>query len=114
MGNENGELPSFEFDGLTTELPAPFSVTPGETYHIKLAIADVGDSVLDSGVFIGIESLCGSPELKPPAIIEVEQDGATVVPLIEGATLGRATSVAQDQTPAFRFDGTSFVADVSG
>lgn len=40
------------------------------------------------------------------------QNGAIVVPLIEAATLGRATSVAQDQTPAFQFDGTAFVADI--
>ena len=31
--------------------------------------------------------------------LRFEQDGTTVVPIIESATLGRATSVAQDQTP---------------
>lgn len=35
-----------------------------------------------------------------------------VQPLITYAVLGRATSVAQDQTPAFHYDGTAFVADV--
>ena len=44
--------------------------------------------------------------------LQFEQDGATDVPLIEAATLGRATSVALDQTPAFRYDGTAFVADI--
>lgn len=37
-----------------------------------------------------------------------------VQPLIESAVFGRATSVAADQTPAFAFDGTAFVAPVHG
>lgn len=37
----------------TTPLQATLDVTPGETYHIKLAIGDGSDSVLDSGVFFG-------------------------------------------------------------
>nr|WP_168652943.1 MULTISPECIES: choice-of-anchor L domain-containing protein [unclassified Dolichospermum] len=40
------------FDGLTTPLTAVASVTPGQTYHFKLAIADNSDSVYDSAVFI--------------------------------------------------------------
>jgi len=35
-----------------------------------------------------------------------------VQPRITYAVLGRATSVAQDKTPEFRFDGTSFVSHV--
>ena len=41
-----------EYDGLTVPLVATAVVIPCETYHIKLKIADGGDSVLDSGVFI--------------------------------------------------------------
>jgi len=41
------------------------------------------------------------------------QDGAPIAPLIESATFGRATSVAQDQPPAFTFDGTTYVAPVN-
>ncbi|WP_290601674.1 choice-of-anchor L domain-containing protein, partial [Anabaena sp. AL93] len=40
------------FDGSTTPLTAVASVTPGQTYHFKLAIADNSDSVYDSAVFI--------------------------------------------------------------
>ncbi|MEM9435170.1 MAG: FixH family protein [Pseudomonadota bacterium] len=35
-----------------------------------------------------------------------------VIAQIESAVFGRATSVANDQTPAFSFDGTAFVAPV--
>ncbi|WP_226782110.1 FixH family protein [Oceaniglobus trochenteri] len=41
-----------------------------------------------------------------------DKDGSPVQPEIVSATLGRATSVAQDQTPAFHFDGRSFVSHV--
>ena len=78
VNNGNNELSDFEYDGFTTKLPAPFLASPGAIYHIKLALTDVGDGFFDSGVFIGIESLCGESELTPPAIIEVEQDGSTI------------------------------------
>lgn len=44
--------PYLQYDGYTTTLRAERLVTPCETYHIKLAIADVNDSNLDSGVFL--------------------------------------------------------------
>ena len=41
-----------QFDGFTTVLRAHASVIPNQVYHIKLAISDVGDAMLDSGVFL--------------------------------------------------------------
>lgn len=41
-----------QFDGLTVPLTAKSKVTPNETYHVVIAIADAGDGILDSGVFI--------------------------------------------------------------
>lgn len=41
-----------QFDGFTRVLEARCKVTPNRIYHIKLAIADVGDGILDSGVFL--------------------------------------------------------------
>lgn len=41
-----------EMDGLTVVLPVVAAVEAGKTYHIKMAIADTGDRVLDSNVFI--------------------------------------------------------------
>ena len=39
-------------DGMTVVLTLTATVVPGETHHMKLAIADAGDFVLDSWVFI--------------------------------------------------------------
>lgn len=41
-----------QFDGLTTTLTCTASVSAGVVNHMKLAIADASDQVLDSGVFI--------------------------------------------------------------
>ncbi|MCL1867545.1 MAG: choice-of-anchor L domain-containing protein, partial [Paludibacter sp.] len=47
-----------EFDGHTTMLTtAATTVIPGSTYHLKLAIANVGDYKLGSGVFLRAGSL---------------------------------------------------------
>ncbi|GLB53293.1 hypothetical protein NBRC110019_23340 [Neptunitalea chrysea] len=44
---------SINFNGYTTVLTASSNVTVGETYHIKLTIADAGDASLNSAVFLG-------------------------------------------------------------
>lgn len=43
---------TIEFDGFTKPLLAFSEVEPGTPYRIKIAIADAGDSKLDSGVFL--------------------------------------------------------------
>jgi len=60
---------SIEYDGMTSDylgikksLTARKKVTPCNTYHLKLAIADRGDSAFDSGVFI-TEISGGTPTL---------------------------------------------------
>ena len=45
------------YDGLTTTLTAIAHVTPCDTYHLKLGIADAFDDILDSGVFLKAGSL---------------------------------------------------------
>jgi hypothetical protein len=46
-----------QMDGLTTVLTCTANVNAGVTNHMKLAIADVGDSAYDSAVFIAAGSL---------------------------------------------------------
>lgn len=49
------------YDGLTTVLTAKRHVLCGETYHIKIAIADAADNVYDSGVFLEAGSFSSIP-----------------------------------------------------
>jgi uncharacterized repeat protein (TIGR01451 family) len=46
-----------EMNGLTTTFTAQATVIPGQTYHIKLAIADADDNLYDSNVFVQTGSL---------------------------------------------------------
>lgn len=50
VNNDDG--PHVQYDGYTVMLTAKAEVICGETYHIKLAIGDAGDDILDSGVFL--------------------------------------------------------------
>lgn len=63
-GSDSGSTttPSIElaFNGLTTIMTAKFAVTPCDTYHIALSIADGQDQSLDSGVFLEAKSF-GTP-----------------------------------------------------
>ena len=49
-----GNLPTIEFGGITKVLPINTTIVPNATNHIKIVIADTGDSSLSS--FVGIES----------------------------------------------------------
>jgi len=51
VSNIDGHL-GIEYDGLTKLMQIKKAVTPYETYHLKLAIADVSDNSYDSGVLI--------------------------------------------------------------
>ncbi|HXH18837.1 MAG TPA: choice-of-anchor L domain-containing protein, partial [Chitinophagales bacterium] len=68
--NNTGGL-NVQYDGYTVPLTATISVTPCQTYHIKLVIADVGDQVLDSGVFIEAQSFSGGDEVTVTAGADV-------------------------------------------
>jgi Secretion system C-terminal sorting domain len=52
--------PTIQYDGFTTVLTANSSVQCGQTYHIKLAIANVTDSAFDSAVFLQAGSFSSS------------------------------------------------------
>ncbi len=49
-----------QYDGFTTVLEAKRAVIPCNTYTLRLAIADAGDDVWDSGVFLEAGSLTSS------------------------------------------------------
>jgi len=53
---------TIQYDGFTTVLTAWALVIPCTQYHLKLAIADVGDGVWDSGVFLEANSF-SSPQI---------------------------------------------------
>ena len=82
------------FNGFTKPLKAKSTVQCGETYHIKLAIADVGDAGVNSAVFLKK----GSFEVGTPLALGIEgqtsfvkcTDHVVVDPMITGG-MGNVT-----------------------
>ena len=58
---------TIQYDGFTSVLEASAIVTACETYHIKIAIADVSDGNYDSGVFLQAKSF-SSPAVNISAV----------------------------------------------
>lgn len=63
---------AIQYDGTTVILTAAASLICGETYHIKLAISNVGDQSYDSGVFLAANSF--SSEAVQVAVATVSGD----------------------------------------
>lgn len=55
-GSNFGDSSATNYNGQTVLLQAKATVVPGNAYHIKMVIADKGDDVLDSSVFLGAGS----------------------------------------------------------
>jgi hypothetical protein len=71
MDNTNGT--DVAFDGFTAGLLGLVPVTPGQTYHFKIAIADVGDAFFDSSVMFLTNSFKSVPST-PTSILESNDD----------------------------------------
>lgn len=50
---------TLQYDGYTVPITLSQVVTPGQTYHFKVGVADCGDASYDSGVFMKIKSFYG-------------------------------------------------------
>ncbi|MFN3343305.1 MAG: choice-of-anchor L domain-containing protein, partial [Flavobacteriales bacterium] len=71
-----------QYDGYTDGLIATINVTPCQSYHIKIIIADAGDQIYDSGLFLGYQSFsCTTPPL-------------TITPNMTPATCGASNGSA--------------------
>jgi uncharacterized repeat protein (TIGR02543 family) len=80
-----------QMDGLTTVLTCHATVNAGVTNHIKLAIADVSDSILDSAVFIQAGSLVSGNVL---TVSKSGTGGGTVTSSPAGIDCGATCSQA--------------------
>jgi gliding motility-associated-like protein len=67
VDNKNGQ--TVQYNGFTTPLTGSIKVVPCQTYHLKMAIADVKDGLFDSGVFIEAGSIdCPTAEIVSPPV----------------------------------------------
>lgn len=91
------------FDGYTVILTAKAKVTPCQTYHIRLGVADVSDQGWDSGVFIEANSFMSKKEINTTTqgpYTDPQNNNATT--MIEACKNAQITLTrAQDVTGAF-------------
>ena len=67
-----------EYDGYTTALTAEAVILACQTYHMKLAVANVGDNSLDSGVFLE-EGSFYSPHVQIDELWDAPDYGDTLI-----------------------------------
>ena len=60
FGHYNPDYGPVSFNGQTAILTARADVVPGQKYHIKLVVADQGNDLYDSGVFLKAGSFTGN------------------------------------------------------
>lgn len=107
--NENPPGTCVQYDGFTTVLTAQYPVQCGETYHIRLAIADALDGIVDAGVFLEAGSFTTGQVNLATEISYGSNNDST---LYEGCgqaciILARTGSIAQADTVSLTITGTA-------
>ena len=108
-GGVNGSLPpvppangpatqELQYDGFTRRMIAVANVIPCSTYHIKLAIADIGDGDWDSAVFLKAGSFDGGGNASIDWIVNGDPDLDEVV---EGCGLVQLLVKRVGSNPSF-------------
>lgn len=98
-----------QYDGFTVPLTAIAAVQCGETYHIKLAVGDGGDGILDSGVFLEEGSFSSQGVTIVP---EISYGGTNDSTLYEGCGLAciyfvRTSNLANADTVNLTIGGSA-------
>ncbi|MFT4679454.1 MAG: gliding motility-associated-like protein [Litorivivens sp.] len=68
-----------QLDGFTVPLEAMAIVECGGSYHIKIAIADAGDTILDSAVFLEEGSFSSNSVVEVDLSVDVGLPGANII-----------------------------------
>ena len=75
----NSSANFIQYDGFTEVLTAQSDVLCGQTYHLIIAIADAGDGILDSGIFLEANSLSSDTPVDITHTISQELFGSPTI-----------------------------------
>jgi len=89
---------TISYNGFTTVITATYNVLCGETYHIKIGIADAFDGELDSGVFIKGRSLESGIEVTPNPVTICAGDNVELAAEVIGTSGGTFSWKPDNQT----------------
>ncbi|NMH28464.1 choice-of-anchor L domain-containing protein, partial [Flavobacterium silvaticum] len=97
------------FDGVTVPLAATATVVPGNTYHIKLVIADRQDASYDSAVFLEGGSFSSGEDLFPDDLL---QENLTA--LCPGGSYTLDTGLSPDEYTFIWSDANGVIESATG
>jgi len=108
---QNGSPFYIQYDGFTKVLEAVARVQCGQTYHLILAIADVGDGIYDSGIFLEANSLSSNTPVTVTYALSQQTDPDPTV-MSEGCVsatvrLQRSGNITQALTVPITVGGTA-------
>jgi len=116
---------TIQYDAFTTVLTAVIPVIPCETYHMKLAIADVGGEAVDSGVtieansitapFIEIETISSNPEISENLVEGcVEMDVVFRLPDVSYSPCTIELEIIESPTPPYADNWNDYIDGNTG
>lgn len=110
---QNASPTYIQYDGLTTVLEAKAAVVCGQTYSIIIVISDMGDGIVDSGVFLEAGSF-SSPGIDISSELNFQTDIGNDSTLVEGCGSAdlwfvRSDSLGFSQTIDINYSGTATV-----
>lgn len=97
---------AIQYDGTTVVLTATAQVQCGSTYHIKLAICNVGDQSYDSGVFLEADSF--SSEVVDISVATVSGDTTVVEGCTDAQFIFTRPTTHMDDTLTVSYDIAGF------
>lgn len=107
----NGSNQYLQYDGFTRVLEAVSKVQCGQTYHLIIAIADVGDGIYDSGIFLEANSLTSNVPVQVTHTLSNDAfgDGVTMAEGCVSATvnLSRSGNLSNALTVPITVSGTA-------
>lgn len=107
---QNASSQYIQYDGFTEVLTAKAKVNCGETYHLIICIADAGDGIYDSGIFLEANSLSSDTPIDINYQISQEIFGSPDI-IGEGCV---STTVTLDRDPAQSASAMTIPINVSG
>ena len=100
--------PTVQYDGFTVVLTAKDTVTCGQTYHIKMMIADALDGAVDAGVFLQQGSFSAAAPVNISSDVQFSSNDTL---LYEGCASAFLYFV---RPPGFTANADTFIYSVSG